>query len=410
MASQSILRARASRIPAHLNLKPSTTKPILKQSPRPSPLPLSPSPFPFTSAFNSLLSGSARSPHVHFPPSPSLFATYSTHSPITYDRGPIHVSPNPLDLPAWGDRVYSPSIDGFKLSDPPKRRSLKKSNAILEDPRSPLSNANVRFAASLALGSKPRMELGKALSTYPRSPYPSAPISPMENSGNDGGFEVVETRSRSLSCGHADAPVLAPPPRARSIGERNTNHRSVTFQLTSSRRLAPPHLDLSAIQFQEFLLSPVQETTQSEAVLEEHLSGENDENTRLSNAFWESMSIDECGISGSASDTFPESVTGSQASEPEELMPKSPSAPMILFGTSDGALWSPGIPRGPSMPLRESPADEGRTGFTFSNIKRSTIAAPSPNDPFATFPSFSAAMKIVDAKQMIKRPPRAVLP
>ncbi|KAJ7153553.1 hypothetical protein C8R43DRAFT_450107 [Mycena crocata] len=52
----------------------------------------------------------ARHPSVHFPPSPRLTRTFSAHSPSSYDRSPIVVSPNSCALPARGcpGRTYYP--------------------------------------------------------------------------------------------------------------------------------------------------------------------------------------------------------------------------------------------------------------------------------------------------------------
>ncbi|KAF9025413.1 hypothetical protein BDZ89DRAFT_1161736 [Hymenopellis radicata] len=47
------------------------------------------------------------SPHVHFPPTPSLQSITFTHSPNTYDRAPIVVSPNSCALPDRDERVYN---------------------------------------------------------------------------------------------------------------------------------------------------------------------------------------------------------------------------------------------------------------------------------------------------------------
>ncbi|KAK0465977.1 uncharacterized protein EV420DRAFT_1261161 [Desarmillaria tabescens] len=47
------------------------------------------------------------SPHVHFPPTPAISSTYAAHSPNTYDRAPIVVSPNSCELPERGERVYT---------------------------------------------------------------------------------------------------------------------------------------------------------------------------------------------------------------------------------------------------------------------------------------------------------------
>jgi hypothetical protein len=50
------------------------------------------------------------SPHVHFPPTPTLTSTHAAYSPLTYDRAPIAVAPNSCALPERGGRMYtSPS-------------------------------------------------------------------------------------------------------------------------------------------------------------------------------------------------------------------------------------------------------------------------------------------------------------
>ncbi|KAI0673842.1 hypothetical protein C8Q78DRAFT_1076807 [Trametes maxima] len=53
------------------------------------------------------------SPHVRFPPTPQLVAgTYPAHSPTTYDRAPIAVTPNVCQLPRRGERmVRTPTPD-----------------------------------------------------------------------------------------------------------------------------------------------------------------------------------------------------------------------------------------------------------------------------------------------------------
>ncbi|KAF8079295.1 hypothetical protein FPV67DRAFT_1444447 [Lyophyllum atratum] len=91
-----------------------TPRPILK--PRPSlelfPPPSTALPFKFL-----------HSPHVHFPPTPTLTDTQITHSPFVYDRAPIIVSPNTCMIPERGGRVFSPlTMDG-----PPSTAPLKGS-------------------------------------------------------------------------------------------------------------------------------------------------------------------------------------------------------------------------------------------------------------------------------------------
>ncbi|EIM92846.1 uncharacterized protein STEHIDRAFT_144115 [Stereum hirsutum FP-91666 SS1] len=89
--------------------------PSLDHEPNHSP---SSSPFPFAACSN--VSAPTR---VRFPPTPSLVSTHLTHSPRSYDRAPIVVSPNACALPARNDRTYTPS------SEPSARRSPPRSSA-----------------------------------------------------------------------------------------------------------------------------------------------------------------------------------------------------------------------------------------------------------------------------------------
>lgn len=103
-------------IPQHhsLPLPPdeSDTITIMSSSPRPilkrqELLSEQPTPLPFATC------GALFSPHVHFPPTPSIVAsTHPAHSPRTYDRKPIRVAPNACDLPPRGERkrLHSPPV------------------------------------------------------------------------------------------------------------------------------------------------------------------------------------------------------------------------------------------------------------------------------------------------------------
>jgi hypothetical protein len=80
-----------------------TPRPILKSAHRislenlNSAVPsIPPAPFPFSSC-------SSLSPHVHFPPTPTLTSTFAVDH---YDRAPISISPNICSLPNRGERVY----------------------------------------------------------------------------------------------------------------------------------------------------------------------------------------------------------------------------------------------------------------------------------------------------------------
>jgi len=67
-------------------------------------------PLPFASCPKVLLS-----PHVHFPPSPTLTSTYMADSPWTYDRAPITISPNSCELPERGGRMYTQTSENWNL-------------------------------------------------------------------------------------------------------------------------------------------------------------------------------------------------------------------------------------------------------------------------------------------------------
>jgi len=74
----------------------------------------------FPSPTSALPFRAPHSPHVHFPPTPTLTDTQNTHSPFVYDRAPIVVSPNRCALPERGGRVYSPFTVGGLASPDPK--------------------------------------------------------------------------------------------------------------------------------------------------------------------------------------------------------------------------------------------------------------------------------------------------
>ena len=58
--------------------------------------------------------GGPLSPHVHFPPTPGMSSTFPAYSPTTYDRKPIVISPNVVQLPRRGERrlfISSPDLE-----------------------------------------------------------------------------------------------------------------------------------------------------------------------------------------------------------------------------------------------------------------------------------------------------------
>lgn len=90
----------------HYHGPPSTTtlpRPVLKHLPDASDYYASSASNPLPFAFCSQV---LDSPHVHFPPTPTMTSTELTHSPYVYDRAPIDVSLNTCELPERGGRVY----------------------------------------------------------------------------------------------------------------------------------------------------------------------------------------------------------------------------------------------------------------------------------------------------------------
>jgi len=295
---------------------------------RPAALPLSPGAFPYQASFSILVSQSPGSPHVHFPNSASLTSTFSTFSPTTYDRAAIVVSPNPLALPAHSDRIFSPTSGVFKSA---AERSLDDAVAAtvnspsvtvtdfgMESIAKPVavksqSRASLRFQEKVKArpaAPLPRDAVDENLPRFPRSPYPSAPMSPMT--------EAIRQE--------AQRPVLA---------------RVSTMAPGAEARK---------------LLSPVEESPE----------------TQLSQAFWKSVTLSQTPTS---------------------------TVPQFVFGTRDGSLWSPGLPR--NMDGMLSPLS--RT--TFGQVPDGkALLSPAVNDPFSAFPSFSAVLSMGGDKVTVPQP------
>jgi len=361
-------------------------RPILK---RPTPLPLSPS-VPIAS-FSSLLSPSSQrvlkspAPHVRFPASPTqLVATINTYASDAYDRVPISISPNPVAMPGWGERVYSPSIEGFRLSAAQKLlRSLSHAHqpspvmAEFEDPRSPrlphatdvtgakAANA-IRFANMAATQGTPPARikpLETALKTYPRTPYPTA----MTHEGNAG---MENKGSDSATCAS---------PLSQSLVGTPQFH---TSSINRSKKPAPLPLESNST-----------------------------ESDKLSNAFWNSVSIESADELMVTALEYPESAV--EYEEKIDIGIRSASQPPLMFAGADGVLFSPGLPRPharveklrDSIQQVRSPSVK-RTSFI--PIARKEVTAPSPNDPFAAFPSFGAVLEQASMHSAIQYPAAVV--
>lgn len=384
MASQAMLRTGVTS-PARALIKPaSTTRSILK---RPSPLPLSPNPFPFAASFSVVPRSAKHSPHVHFPASPAMVATFTAFSPNTYDRGPIMISPTSKDASSWANRVFSPSVDAFKLSDPPTSKRKTERNLtipVTEDPRSPkpyVSEATVRFeelSSQVPRGSRGMDALGKAISSYPRSPYPSAPVSP-----------AVEPEENSQEVDNSGRTSGRWPKNNGSDKRLSSLTRAKSLHIDSKRRIGSHLVSPSAQQF----LSPVQESPRVTITKPPPLDLTEDASTRLSHAFWDSVTLD------------PKDMLSPSVGNHEAVT--SPTPP-ILFGRRDGTLWSPGLPKKKARADKDiSQSLLSPTPVPKARLRKSVVASPSPNDPFAAFPSFSIALS--GSAVSITYPPRVLM-
>jgi len=391
-----------------------TMRPILK---RPGALPLSPS--APSASFSSLLSPSYQralkspAPHVRFPSSPTqLVATVSTYASDAYDRIPISISPDLVAMPGWGERVYSPSIEGFRLAAAPKVfRSLTLAHqsspvvAEFEDPRSPrlqpagdvtgakAANA-IRFAKITQETSIAQIKpLEKALTSYPRSPYPSAVTH--EGDAKKGNRGKQLPRTEILEAARARA-------RVQSHEGRQRNKLGLTLD-------RPDFAATSSPLTQSFVsTAPVPTTSlkRSNKPAPLPLRTDSTESEKLSNAFWNSVSIESAEVPMVTALEYPESAI--EYEEKIDIGIRSASQPSLMFAGADGVLFSPGLPNPRSRvnKLRESlqqvmsPAKKS----SFIPIARKEVTAPSPNDPFAAFPSFGAVLEQVSMDSPIQFP------
>ncbi len=347
MASKAIQRAGMTTPTARGLASP---KSILK---RPPPLLLSPNPFPFAGSATVVVSPGLRSPHVHFPPSASLTSTFITHSPNSYDRAAIIVSPNSLELPVRGDRVYSPTSGRFRPQDEVSTSPLEDASfqvdVILDaPPKSKLRSV----PRQLDVSQRSPTNLAKALKTYPRSPYPTATFTSHDVAGEDSDtacIGVPRFQRSSTVCGVV------------TLGHGKKGRKEPQSQY-------PPPSRLSSPLAQEF-------TT-------------NDVSTSLRQAFWQSVSL---------SDEQEHDVT-STPKVTERLNPT------FVFATQDGHLWSPGIPRQDDH-LTFSLTQTGGSG---DDKALSRVKSPRPDDPFTAFPSFSSVLSSCGMNGVITYPPPVI--
>jgi len=130
----------------------------------------------------------------------------------------------------------------------------------------------------------------------------------------------------------------------------------------------------------------------------------------LTQDFWQSVSLDASSDAASIDEPmvtaleYPESAV--EYEEKFDMTMRSAAQPPLMYADAAGALWSPALPvPGKKVTrLRESLMSPGVTKSFESRVVRRDFTAPSPNDPFAAFPSFTAALQ----GETIQRPAPAV--
>jgi len=276
------------------------------------------------------------------------------------------------------------SLEKFNLFSPKPFRSTRRSqtlaNSLASYPRSPYPfapflpaeelNDKVTSFGKFKLSEPPKpfrstrhsQTLAHSLASYPRSPYPSAPFVPTEEL-ND---EVTEDD-------------LTQRVRASSLELPKRNKKGLTLGFTSVTSVAPTPSSLGRSVF-------------SPSINEGKIHASNDLESRLSEAFWKALSLEQSD---------------------EEVMytalehPSSGAVPEIMYGSADGAVWSPALPK-PGVAvnrIRESLMSSKRSSFSVGFVRKD-FTAPTPNDPFAAFPSFTAVMEVDSG---ITYPSRVVL-
>jgi len=284
-----------------------------------------------------------------------------------------------------------------------------------EDPRSPklqpatdvtgskASNA-IRFAkmTNVQGPTKPSRDLDMALSSYPRSPYPSAPLSPSDADSE------MESRGRSWTRTRTPDENVSGPARARARArslEQRGNKRNKKG-LTLGGRANPSNGALTftpipsplAQSFSPAVTMPTSSLNRPHKPAPLALDADSAGSDQLSNAFWNSVtmeaeSADQPMVTALE---YPESAI--EYEEKIDIEIRSASQPPLMFAGADGVLFSPGLPK-PRAAIDKIRASLSQALMSpgvknsFGSVMRKDITAPSPNDPFAAFPSFGAALQ-----------------
>jgi hypothetical protein len=186
--------------------------------------------------------------------------------------------------------------------------------------------------------------------------------------------------------------------RSRSLIQNGRNKRGLTLGGARKAGAGGNFISLSSPLSQSFV-SPANPSAlkRSHKPAPLNLAG-TPESEKLSDDFWSSMSIHEPDSAAESEAMFtareyPESAVLYEAAQEAQL--ESAAVPELLYAGADGVpLWSPGLPRPgvAAKKIRESLLSPAVKRTSFAGIARKEITAPSPNDPFAAFPSFATVL------------------
>jgi hypothetical protein len=141
----------------------------------------------------------------------------------------------------------------------------------------------------------------------------------------------------------------------------------------------------------------------------------------LTQQFWASMTLASNSNASNASNDSASMVTAPEYPESAveyderlDMTLRSAAQPEIMYGNADGTVYSPALPV-PGLKaskIRESlmsPAPVVRRTSALKTVVRRDFTAPSPNDPFAAFPSFATALGMGGMQASIQYPAKVAL-
>ncbi|KAJ7726376.1 hypothetical protein B0H16DRAFT_268108 [Mycena metata] len=277
-----------------------------------------------------------------------------TPSQLRLALSSLYPPPSHPRMCAWGQRVYSPGEDNFS--------SVKSPSINVPISFVPLGapvSVEKKPSRLVRVGFRPK-ELDKALFTYPRSPYPSAPTS-SKNKENPEISRVARTRSLDS-------------PRSRRAVKR-----PASLNVRVGRPATPR---ISSTPLANKFLSPVPESPATVTIA----------STRLDKEFWDSVSLQ---------DPDKEIIRPSVLETHEGSTPIS-AVPRFIFSTKDGLLWSPGLPSKEPSSVAEIRIPADWTASEFPKSDRWTVT--SPKEHVLDYPSIECVLS-VDATTTSYPPP-----